>query len=64
MEIDRIPHMGGALRDEAPPWQKPGNQRRKFVEEIPEGDGDAEKREAAEDESDPQEERGMLDVVA
>jgi hypothetical protein len=64
MEIDRIPHMGGALRDEAPPWQKPGNQRRKLAEEVPDSDGDAEKRESEEDENDPSEERGTLDVVA
>lgn len=27
MEVDRIPHMGGALREEDPPWQKPGKRR-------------------------------------
>jgi hypothetical protein len=62
MDVDRIPHMGGALRDEAPLWQKPANRRRKFVEEVPESEPEAEEAKAAE--ADPTEEQGSLDVMA
>jgi hypothetical protein len=66
MDVDRIPHMGGALRNEAPAWQKPANRRRKFEDDNPESEAEAaEREEVAAAESDAAEGRGTaLDVVA
>lgn len=69
MEVDRIPHMGGALRDEAPAWQKPGNRRRPPERESePEDEVDLQ-GEKPEEEPDPEPvpnepHDGTLDVVA
>jgi hypothetical protein len=63
MEIDRIPHMGGALRDEAPSWQKPANRRRPLPDAEPEREAEESEEDTAEQPDSP-EEHGTLDVVA
>jgi hypothetical protein len=66
MEVDRVSQMGGVRPEAIPAWQKPGNRRRKFVEEIPESEAEAEEREeAATEQAIPAEGRGTeLDVMA
>jgi hypothetical protein len=65
MEVDRVPQMGGVRPEAIPAWQQRENRRRKFVEEVPESEAEAEEREAAEAEpADATEGRGTLDVMA
>jgi hypothetical protein len=65
MEVDRVPQMGGVRPEAIPAWQQRENRRRKFVEEVPESEAEAEEREAAEAEpADETEGRGTLDVMA
>jgi hypothetical protein len=66
MEVDRISRMGGVRPEAIPAWQQSANRRRKFVEEVPESESEAEEREeAAAEAADPAEDRGTeLDVVA
>jgi hypothetical protein len=66
MEIDRVSQMGGVRPEAIPAWQKQENRRRKFVEEVPESEAEAEERQqAAAEQSDPAEGHGTgLDVVA
>jgi len=69
MEVDRIPHMGGALRDEAPLWQKPGNGRRHQQPESEPEDEFALHQDEAQEEPSPEQDKdgphdGTLDVVA
>jgi hypothetical protein len=64
MEVDRVSPMGGVRPEAIPAWQQRENRRRKFVEEVPESEAEAEEREAANREAEPQEEHGTLDVLA
>jgi hypothetical protein len=65
MEVDRVSQMGGVRPEAIPAWQKGENRRRKFVEEVPESEAEAEERaKAVAEEADPAEERGTLDVLA
>jgi hypothetical protein len=66
MEVDRVSPMGGVRAERNSAWPQAANRRRKFVEEVPESEAEAEERaEAAEPEpADPAEARGTLDVMA
>ena len=66
MEVDRVSQMGGVRPEAIPSWQQRENRRRKFVEEVPESEAEAEERAEAEAEAaERMEGRGIeLDVVA
>jgi hypothetical protein len=64
MEVDRVSQMGGVRPEAIPAWQQRENRRRKFVEEVPESEAEAEEREAAEAAAEPAEQHGTLDVLA
>jgi hypothetical protein len=66
MEVDRVSQMGGVRPEGVAAWPQRENRRRKFVEEVPESEAEAEEREAAAAENlEPEEGRGReLDVMA
>jgi hypothetical protein len=63
MEVDRIPHMGGAVRDESPTWGKPGTRRRPPAPD-PKPDDEVVDDAAATLLPDEQPRDGALDVLA
>jgi hypothetical protein len=65
MEVDRVSQMGGVRPEGVAAWPQRENRRRKFVEEVPESESEAEEHAAATETPERDADRGgALDVMA
>jgi hypothetical protein len=65
MEVDRVSQIGGVRQEADPSWTREKMRRRKFVEELPVPESEAEETEQNETpDAKDEKHKGALDVMA